>query len=254
MNKYLLLLISLIISKQTFAAAQVNYLNVDGNAVHFSISEAKAITSPSCVIAETNNRFSVSLQSEAGRAMYSLLITAMASKQAVTVESAQDCADITGVERAKGLSIVPALVSSEGTSGKAMYLYKDDGVTKLGRILGRMDSGSLEYFPVDDNKIIGTYNMNFLSTKVYKDVSVVFKSTTCSGTAYALNRYVLTNPYFNSGNLSNGTSSGAINISYKSILQADGVCKNEVGQSRTLYPLEPYNFICGNNPCIFKEE
>ena len=98
-------------ASSVFAAALVDYLNVDGNAVHFSIAESKTQTPPQCAVAETNDKFAVSLNTEAGRAMYSLLITAMSTKQGVSVKTAGDCADIAGIERASSVSIQPAMTS-----------------------------------------------------------------------------------------------------------------------------------------------
>lgn len=94
------------------AAGKVNYLNVNGDVVHFATDTAKSVASPSCATAETNERFTVSLQTESGRGMYSLLVTAMASDLALEVESAQDCAVAPGVERALGVSIVPVIANN----------------------------------------------------------------------------------------------------------------------------------------------
>ncbi|WP_448566716.1 hypothetical protein [Thalassotalea ganghwensis] len=89
------------------ASSKISYLNVDGNNVHFALAGDKAHTIPSCAVAETNQHYGVSLLTEAGRAMYSLLITAMSTKQAVTVVSANDCSDVDGVERAQSVNLIP---------------------------------------------------------------------------------------------------------------------------------------------------
>ncbi|AIY67415.1 hypothetical protein [Pseudoalteromonas piratica] len=95
------------------ANAKISYLNVDGNNVHFALASDKTHTIPSCAIAETNQHYGVSLLTEAGRAMYSLLITAMSSKQAVSVVSGNDCSDVEGVERAKSVILTPQVESTE---------------------------------------------------------------------------------------------------------------------------------------------
>ena len=111
--KKTILLTSLLASAQVYAAAQINYLNVDSEAVYFSTAEVKPTTAPQCAVAATNDRYAVSLNTKTGRAIYSLLITAMASKQSVSIESAQDCADIEGLERAKGVTIVPVVAAHQ---------------------------------------------------------------------------------------------------------------------------------------------
>ncbi|MCP4985487.1 MAG: hypothetical protein GY928_05265 [Colwellia sp.] len=125
MKKYSIFITSLVFSSQVFSAAQINYLNIDGDAVHFSISEDKPDAPPACVVEESNDRYAVSLDSEAGRAIYSLLITAMASKQPVTVEGSQDCNNVDGIERAQGVSISP--VFEEQESNKVQWM----GYTQL---------------------------------------------------------------------------------------------------------------------------
>jgi hypothetical protein len=253
-KKTLSILMALTMMPTSYAAATVNYLNVDGDAVHFSTNEAKSAVSPSCVIAETNDRFTVSLQSEAGRAMYSLLITAMASKQAVTIESALDCTDIEGVERAKGVSIVPITVAAnlEG-SGKSMYLYKGDNTTKLGRIFnGDGGNNIYYYYPVDDNTVTRKYAFD----TPLLDIDIYFEKSNCTGVAYLLTHTInfIRHPYHNSGQVIMRSSTSRSGASY-SRLNLQGICFNNTTYSNTLYPLVPYNnLLCGNSPCIFKEE
>ena len=138
-----LLTTALLIPNFVFAAAQVNYLNVDGDTVHFSTAEAKTATAPQCAVAETNDKFAVSLNSEAGRAMYSLLVTAMASKQAVSVKSAQDCAAVAGVERAKGVSIVPVVEETVSTGNLSNSII--DNYIEAPRYFFKNHHGSQDY-------------------------------------------------------------------------------------------------------------
>lgn len=142
MNK-LYFLLNLLFSSYSFSAAQVDYLNISGDAVYFSTAEIKAASSPSCAVAETNNRYAFSLRTDAGRAMYSLLITAMAGKQAITVDSAQDCADIKGVERVHGISFLPSHNLTNSNIGtKAVYLFNTNG-EKVGRIMKVLSESSM---------------------------------------------------------------------------------------------------------------
>jgi len=109
MKKILLLLSGLVFSANVAAAGKVNYLNVQGDIVHFATDSSKTLASPNCVVADTSERFTVSLQTESGRGMYSLLVTAMASNLALEVESALDCAVAPGIERALGVSVAPVI-------------------------------------------------------------------------------------------------------------------------------------------------
>lgn len=112
----LLPLINLFSAFNIFAASQVSYLNIDGDNVHFVISEAKTAISPECVVDETKERFAVSLKTEEGRAMYSLLITAMSKNIDVTVISALDCGDAFGLERAQSVSIAPTVIENDSNN------------------------------------------------------------------------------------------------------------------------------------------
>jgi hypothetical protein len=89
------------------AAGQLIYINVIDEVVYFSTDEAKTST-PSCVIAASAEQWTVSLNNKTGRALYALLVTAMSAKQDVSIESAGDCNDAPGVERAEGVSAVAA--------------------------------------------------------------------------------------------------------------------------------------------------
>ncbi|GLX78732.1 hypothetical protein tinsulaeT_20720 [Thalassotalea insulae] len=243
-------------SALSFASSHISYLNVENDTVVFSLSDEKSHTIPSCVSSENQQKYAVSLTSETGRAVYSLLITAMASKQGIAVESANDCAVVSGIEQAMGVSIVPEVITTG--SGKAMYLYKSDGVTKLGRILTTMsNTNNFLYFPVDDNTQILSYNnKNWLSFK--PSYSLYFDSSGCTGTAYiqsagANTPYYLKNAYFNNGGL---LKKGAYTyVAPRSVLRKDGVCIDQSYGGTYHYSVSPFSGdICGDSPCIFKEE
>jgi hypothetical protein len=128
--KHLFFLILIVSTFTSFAAAKIDYINVDGDLVYFSTLEAKTSASPSCVISDTQNLWSISLSTSSGRALYSLLATAVAGELAITVSSALDCMDTSGIERAKSIAIAPVSNAATGaglTSGKSLYLYKGDG-------------------------------------------------------------------------------------------------------------------------------
>ena len=90
------------------ASGSINFLEVDNDVVLFSTSEAKVATSPACVAQENSNLWTVPLASDSGRAIYSLILTSIAKGEgvALNIESAQDCADKTGIERASKVSLI----------------------------------------------------------------------------------------------------------------------------------------------------
>ena len=232
------------------AAAQVNYLNVDGDTVHFSTAEAKSQTPPQCAVADTNDRFAVSLNTEAGRAMYSLLVTAMASKQGVSVESAQDCADAEGVERAKAVSIVPEVQEVNG-KGKALYLYTNDGATKLGRILSHENtSGNNFIYYVDENNnaVIKKYSNTAVQTQ-----HIYYTNYGCTGTGYI--NYASLTIVDSTGKTYRSSSSTTSMPSRSMRHKSTGDCTTQSGYTSNKYVLNPSNYAsCGYGYCQIKEE
>ena len=105
MKTYLILLISLVVSLKSYAAATVDFINVDGDTLYFSTGELKTETSPSCVIAATNNRWAVSLNTQNGQSIYAMLLTAVAGGLKVEITTAGDCNDANGVERPKSVAL-----------------------------------------------------------------------------------------------------------------------------------------------------
>jgi hypothetical protein len=118
MNK-LICIITLLVVTSSHSAGTVDFLKIDKDIVLFSTTEVKTDASPTCVNAGNADKWAVSLKSESGRAIYSLLVTAMAKDLGLDVESANDCADAEGLERASGVNMIP-VVSDEDT-GKVKW-------------------------------------------------------------------------------------------------------------------------------------
>ena len=98
-----------------FANGTINFLNVDGSHVVFSIDTPKAHEVPTCVAEEHQQQYAVSLESENGRAIYSLLITAMSSSQSISIESSGACLAGVAFEQASSVYLTPA-AKSEASS------------------------------------------------------------------------------------------------------------------------------------------
>jgi len=116
---YLFITLCIFFTVHSFAAGKVNYLKVDGDNVHFATTEGKITTSPACAVEASKDYFTVSLKTEAGRAIYSLLVTAMSTNEPVDVISANDCADTPGLERAQSVSL-PSTTSNQGTENSTI--------------------------------------------------------------------------------------------------------------------------------------
>jgi hypothetical protein len=104
-KKTLTLLSCLLISTFTFGDGNLTSLKVDSDIVYFSTDEEKIATSPSCMATENSDKWSLSLNTATGKAIYALLITVSADNRKITVESAGDCSDITSFERAKSVEL-----------------------------------------------------------------------------------------------------------------------------------------------------
>jgi hypothetical protein len=240
-------LMAILITPFTHAASQVNYLNIDGDAVHFSLADNKTHTLPRCAVAETNQRYAFSLKTDAGRAMYSLIITAIANKQNLSVESANDCADVSGFERVGGLNI--SLDVSNTTGSKAYYLYQSDGVNKLGKIIGTQDGGNkIHYMSETDNTRFQFY--------VYlHSSSIYFSEKDCTGIPiFTVVNHISRNNYYQGGRYFKSLSYRE-EVSRKSRLESNGECTNASWGLGNYFKVEPhFDPLCGESACIIKEE
>lgn len=97
---------SLLIIAVNANAGNLTSLKVDSGLVYFSTDDEKSVASPSCVALDNSDKWTMSLNTETGKAAYAILITATAKNSKVTIESANDCADEIGFERAKSVAYV----------------------------------------------------------------------------------------------------------------------------------------------------
>ncbi|PAJ73591.1 hypothetical protein CJF42_15115 [Pseudoalteromonas sp. NBT06-2] len=231
------------------AAAKVDYLNVDGDIVYFTTTEGKATASPSCVVNDTQKQWSVSLNSGSGRALYSLLATALAGELAVTVTSAQDCGDTPGIERASSIAI--AANSNVTTGAKSFYLYKGDGTTQLGRIIS-VANGAVVYLSSGDNTRFHYYRKNAGVPHLR------YLEANCQGTAFTGSpNEVSVHPLVN-----NGHYMKAENYSNQRRILSN---RSISGEKDTCYNMDAYfdvynlnlnheDKLCGTKPCMIKDE
>lgn len=124
MNKWLGTISSIFLTANVWAGGEINYLDVNDGIVVFATSKTKTGASPTCIATDQADKWAISINSESGRAIYSLLMTAMVTKMTINVESADDCADAEGLERAKRVWL-DAVAQSEFGFSQAPMLAPD---------------------------------------------------------------------------------------------------------------------------------
>ena len=245
-------LITLLACGQSHAAAKVDYLNVVEDIVYFSTAEEKPVASPSCVAAENASQYAISLSSQNGRTLYSLLATALAGNLNVTVVSALDCAVVDGFERAFSISVAPTTLSQSTPSsggGKGFYLFTGDGATKIGRVINEANGAYIAYVPQDNPVQAVYYKTPSVNTTLY------YEGDNCTGSAYMWSaRIVGYFPDINGGSYGkSGTQQ--INFYQRSYYQS-GTCHTQLTQRSNMYMVD-FSYddpLCGTSACIMKED
>ncbi len=239
-----------------FAAGKVNYLNVDEDIVYFSTNVTKAATSPACMVAKNAERWTISLNTKNGRAMYSLLATALAGTLDIEVISGQDCSVIDGFERARSIAVMPDLSAATGVDASAetpvsgLYLYSGDGLSKLGSVVQSSGANIFYYYsPDSENELVKYHYLTSTSPVSYSGLD-------CTGDTYmsvnhtgyyhkVVNRYI------------DVPSTKKVTTNAMSYLVHSGECSNRSqAATNTEYAV---NFSyhhpqCGQSPCILKDK
>lgn len=245
-----LLLVVSFFSLPLLAAGKLNYLNVDGDTVYFSTDELKTHSLPACVNSENDALYSLSLSSHSGRAIYALLMTAMASTQAISVTSAQACNHVEGVESARRVEVIPDM-PEQTASNSGLFVYKGDGTTKVGPVVNVPGTDSIIFWWAEAKKML---SMN-LSRPFYgiAPQTIFFAEPNCSGEAYGNNSSTYAavyNPFFNNGRAYELYEPG--NKQTSSYLNTEGTCIANV-RSKNVSKLNPTTTeVCGEYPCILK--
>jgi len=100
-----IIFISVLIAFSTLAQNKLTSLKVDGDIVYFSTNSAKKQNSPACMSSQNKDKWTLSLNTETGKASYALLVIAASDNKAILVLSANDCADKTAFERAQSIEL-----------------------------------------------------------------------------------------------------------------------------------------------------
>ncbi|KZN68257.1 hypothetical protein N473_07475 [Pseudoalteromonas luteoviolacea CPMOR-1] len=168
-------------SSGAIAASSVEQLEVYGDTVTFTLSAPKQHTPPSCVSGDNHNKWAINLNSLQGQAMYSLLASAVSKGQLVSVRSANRCESSPDIEQAAGVSLSTNYQSP--LTAQQPSIYKGDGVTKLGTVIG-FDGGRAYFIPNGGSNLVWSY----IKYQNYYD-DPVFLNAQCAGDAY-----IRTNP------------------------------------------------------------
>jgi len=196
---------------------------------------------------EATDKWAVSLSSDAGRAIYSIIITAMSSRLPVSVVSAQDCVDAEGFERPLSVSITSDPSSKGSSSHKQLYLYKGDGETRLGRVINTEKAGVIYYFSPSNKFDLQSYTLPYPG-KLY------FTEANCSGTPYSMSRdQIFLHPLSNKWVKTSPSSSG----NKDSVSQLNNLGECSISTLRYGFSEVEVDFdhpTCGANRCILKDE
>ena len=248
---------SQILAFNAFAAGKVNYLNVDEDVVYFSTNVAKTASSPACMAAENSERWTISLNTKNGRAMYSLLATALAGTLDIEVISGQDCSVVDGFERARSVAVMPDLSAATGidigteTPVAGLYLYSGDGLTKLGPIMQSSGANIFYYYTPDSENLLVKYWYQYTTNTVY------FDELDCTGGTYMKTDQ---SSYFhlNLKRYINVEDTKKVVPGAMSYLLHSGECENRSQASTdSLYAVNSTTYRhpqCGEGPCILKDK
>lgn len=244
-----LLALPFLLSGVAQAAGSVDFLEVENDIVLFSTSESK-VSPATCVTSENNELWSVSLNNETGRAIYSLVLTALAKGESVglNVASAEDCSAKPGVERASKVNIVAhSSVPSSSGSARSIGVYKADGVTRVGTLANVTDRGAFQWVTDEASQQLKNYT-------VPSNYGIYFVSDDCSGPAYiSRDQELVRNQHFQDGQYLKTVADRAF-TRMNSFLNANGSCTANDNNiwAQELIPTEHPD--CGANRCTFRED
>lgn len=250
LNTFIALLVLCVVPNH-LRAGQIQSLDVSEDVVLFSLSEEKTGSLPSCIQSGNEQMWALGLATHTDRAIYALLMTALANKSAISVESAGDCAAKEGVERPASISLVPGSSSPSEAASDGLYLYKSDGVTPVGRIAKVVSEREWLYFTPDSNTELQSYRKFEYITGM-----LMFLERDCQGEAFSqVQNTVQRHDNFNQGRFFRSGSESA-SVARVSLFSSDGVCSNNgTPHPATVYKIDTESYehpLCGRGACIIR--
>lgn len=239
------LLISLLLfSPVALAGGKLTDLQIDKEVVIFSTTQIKPLPNLACVANDAADKWTASLKTESGRAIYSLLVTALSKNLALEVSGAGDCADKDGIERSEGVKLL--MVSTPVVSqAKTVGMYKADGVTRIGTVINIVRNN--EWYYADQAGVQTAKNYYLKNDHIY------FSEVGCKGIALGDGSKAVRHSSYNGGRFYLAdTSSPSQPI--KSQMDHTGHCSDYRNSIAGFKLIEGEDPLCGANTCLIKED
>lgn len=239
-------------SNMAFSQGYINQLSIEGATVVFSTSVSKVGQNPSCVSAAAKELYAITLDDESGRGMYSLLVTAMASNQSISVTGATTCFGATDIQAVEKLNIAPTFNEpSSANASTGLFLYKGDGETKIGRIAA-FDGESETYYYLHRER-----PRELSEYQVTSNFLIYYPEADCQGVGYlkTASRNSFNNIAYKEG-LYFKSDRIKVAKTIKSYLDYDSGCKvKDWPFDIDVYGIVPGEHpLCGSYPCVLKED
>ncbi|MCV2884326.1 hypothetical protein OE749_06430 [Aestuariibacter sp. AA17] len=194
---------------------------------------------PSCVNLEGENKWTASLLTDSGRAIYTLAMLAINQHKTLTIETSGDCGDIEGIERAASAHV--AIQQNQPLTSKATYpgLFKGDGKTLVGRIISFEPRSDTFYFltnePATRPQFYAHPKVEYVSNMITH-----YAERECKGKAYLPSNRI----FFDGIRFYKGGEHKTNLLSRRS----NGKCYSIKGDGYLLEEAE--HPICGEKPCV----
>lgn len=203
-TKFVMFIVALLLmpnnANATGLQAKLNSVELRDDSVIFSLQSAKTHSIPSCAanLPQTKQMWTFSINDLRGRAMYSMLMTAVAKQQEIEVTSSQAC--LQQIELASGIRLaVSQQADMTPSQGAKVHLYKGDGVTKLGVVIsathggreygqdgGMPHTGLFMYVPVDNPTLVKSYSQTHYTDSYY---SFLFTDPHCTSQPFTTGNF-----------------------------------------------------------------
>jgi len=239
----------------SIASSTLTSLKVDGDIVYFSTKQAKGEVSPSCMLDEFKNDWSVSLKNTTGKAIYSMLVAATATQKSIIVKTANDCAIKSGYERARSVEIS----SEPGTLNNGQfYLYSGDG-QRIGVIaeLKDLSEGYVSYISDEDLDNDEVRQLYSVKMPRYSKYWRYFTQSNCQGDVMFESAIGEIGTQFAIKNFNDGKfiSLNSTRRSYSASLSRNGDDCENYSQSNSFNGFTPsLHPVCGDSPCKIRVE
>lgn len=243
-------------SQPLWANNSIEELSVNGELVTFTTSQSKVSSNPACVTSPNEELWSVSLSHNVGRAMYAMLVAASNNKQSITVTSAGDCADAQGIERVAAIKVSATQAAVQPSSGSGVFLYKGDGITKIGTVVNAVNNSAVYYVPSSESSSATNVNLSAytVAAKLPNTFVMIYSGDNCTGNVQSItpNLNGWHPNYANGKFIKSSPSRSGFSARSKKLLHNNTCYEYVISDSwyNVTFSTDP---VCGDSPCIFKD-